>query len=61
MIRFSADDEYIVTLGGIDKSIFQWKFNFDRDTQNELDQASESIADTVIPEYYLKLSPIEEQ
>jgi WD40 repeat protein len=32
LVRFTADDEYLVSLGGADKSIFQWKFAFDKDT-----------------------------
>ena len=32
MVRFTADDEYIISLGGADKSVFQWKFSFDKDT-----------------------------
>ena len=49
MVRFTPDDEYLISLGGADKSIFQWKFSFDKDTQLELDSASESILDLVVP------------
>jgi hypothetical protein len=31
MVRFSADDEFIVSLGGADKSIMQWKVHHDKE------------------------------
>ncbi|CAK72848.1 unnamed protein product (macronuclear) [Paramecium tetraurelia] len=55
-IRFSADDEYVVSLGGNDKSIMQWKFSNDRDAQIEQDQACDTIQDNQIPKEYCQIT-----
>ncbi|CAD8171847.1 unnamed protein product [Paramecium pentaurelia] len=60
-IRFSADDEYIISLGGADKSIMQWKVSHDKDAQIEQDQACESIQDVQISKDYFRLNLNEEE
>lgn len=59
-VRFTAEDEYVVSLGGADKSIFQWKFSYDKDLQSELDIAADQIADLPILPEYLRVSPMEQ-
>lgn len=59
-IRFTADDEYIVSLGGVDKSIFQWKFSFDKDVQTELDLAADSLPDPIPAPEYTRVSAVED-
>jgi hypothetical protein len=58
-VRFTADDEYVISLGGADKSIFQWKFTYDKDLQAELDIAADQIPDINIAIEYTKISPVE--
>lgn len=37
-VRFSFKSEYVVSLGGADKSVFQWKYTFDRASAEEMNQ-----------------------
>lgn len=59
-VRFTADDDYVISLGGADKSIFQWKFYYDKDLQLELDIAADSIPDAPVYLEYQKISPVEQ-
>ncbi|KRX05725.1 WD40-repeat-containing domain [Pseudocohnilembus persalinus] len=42
-VRFSADNQYIISTGGQEKSIIVWKYNFDREAANELEQLSQQV------------------
>lgn len=37
-VRFSMDDEYIISTGGMEKSIIQWRYTFDAVAQSEIDE-----------------------
>jgi WD40 repeat protein len=43
-VKFSSDDNYVITIGGFDKSIFQWKFTKgNNETQKFLDDIDEEF------------------
>ena len=40
-VRFTHDDSYVISTGGGEKSIFQWRYSFDKDRQDEATKISE--------------------
>jgi len=37
-VRFTHNDAYVISTGGNDKSIFQWKFHMDQEAEEEFDR-----------------------
>lgn len=50
-VRFTHNDKYVISTGGNDKSIFQWKFQLDEDAEQELDRYDEIDEEENNPDY----------
>ena len=47
-VRFSSSNKYVISIGGNDKSIFQWKYTNDLDAEKERDAVDEINAEVNI-------------
>jgi len=48
-VRFTADGNYLISVGGHDKSIFQWRYNNDKEAKEEIATIAED-KDLVVDE-----------